>query len=343
MFWDGGTFVGKKGDAKASSLGERGIIDMIWSELKVRSAAPPESPLPHPDDAAAVPLDDGTFLVLKTDMFVRRTDAPKGMRYRAMGWKAITMAVSDMAAKGAKPLAAMVALGVPRGCSASSIRLFFRGISDASRHYGCPVLGGDVGEARDLCASVFIAGSAKKPVARSGAKPGDILAVTGEFGSTGAAYKMLLEGLPAPPSVRRQLRRSVFAPKARLNVGLSLAGSGLSSSSMDSSDGMAFTLHSLSRSSGCGFEVANLPISRSALEFARIHSLNPDDLAFFGGEEYELVLTVPPEHWGDAVAAAEKAGGRLIQIGAAVPGHGVKLLSGGASRAIPERGYEHLR
>ncbi len=332
-----------KGDIKTASLGERGIIDLIWSELGAHGAILPKSPLPHPDDAAAIPIGQGRFLILKTDMFVKRTDAPKGMRYRAMGWKSITMSVSDMAAKGAKPAAAMVALGVPKGQSIASLRLFFRGISDASRHYGIPVLGGDVGEARDLCASIFLTGFANSPIARSGAKPGDILAVTGEFGSTGAAYKLLLGGMPAPLPIRGPLCRSVFNPIARLREGLALADSGCLSSSMDSSDGLAFTLHSLSKSSGCGFAVSSLPISKPALEFARLHNLNPDELALFGGEEYELVVTIPAERWGTAVAAAERVGGRLIRIGVATSGMGVRLASGGVTRAIPERGYEHLR
>ncbi len=335
--------VGKKGALKASSLGERGIIDMIWSELNARGIAQPDPPLPHPDDAAAMLLADGRFLVLKTDMFVRRTDAPRGMRHRSMGWKAITMNVSDLAAKGARPAAAMVAAGIPSGYSAAALRLFFRGMSEAARHYGAPILGGDVGEARDLSASVFLVGYAKAPVKRSGACPGDILAVTGEFGSTGAAYRILLEGKAAPAPLRRALCRSVFNPVARLPEGVALADAGCLSSSMDSSDGLAFTLHSLSGSSGCGFELTSLPVSPPALEFARLHGMSAEDLALHGGEEYELVVTVPPGRWKAAREAAEGAGGRLIQIGTATGGRGVRLRSGASEREISEEGWEHLR
>ena len=334
--------MGKKGALKAASLGERGIIDMIRSELDSRGAAQPDPPLPHPDDASAMRLPDGRFLVIKTDMFVRRTDAPRGMRHLSMGWKAITMNVSDMAAKGAAPAAAMVALGVPRGYGAGALRLFFRGISEAARHYGFPVLGGDVGEARDLCASVFLVGYAGSLVKRGGARPGDIIAVTGEFGSTGAAYRILLEGMSAPEPLRRALCRRVFSPRARLREGVALAESGCLSSSMDSSDGLAFTLHSLSKSSGCGFELTSIPVSKAAIGFARIHGISAEDLALRGGEEYELVVTVPPERWGDAAGAATAAGGKLIRIGTAVEGSGVRLASGGV-RELPEDGWEHLR
>ncbi len=334
--------MGKKGALKAASLGERGIIDMIRSELDSRGAAQPDPPLPHPDDASAMRLPDGRFLVIKTDMFVRRTDAPRGMRHQSMGWKAITMNVSDLAAKGAMPAAAMVAMGIPRGYGADALRLFFRGLSEAARHYGFPILGGDVGEARDLSASVFLAGYANKLVRRSGARPGDILAVTGEFGSTGAAYKLLLEGKAAPPHLKRALHRSVFSPRARLAEGVALADSGLASSSMDSSDGLAFTLHSLARSSSCGFEITALPVSAPALEFARIHGISAEGLALHGGEEYELAVTIPPDRWGSAVEAVAGAGGRLIRIGVATEGSGVRMVSGGV-REIPEDGWEHLR
>ncbi|HPC28008.1 MAG TPA: thiamine-phosphate kinase [Candidatus Methanomethylicus sp.] len=334
--------MGKKGALKAASLGERGIIDMIRSELDSRGAAQPDPPLPHPDDASAMRLPDGRFLVIKTDMFVRRTDAPRGMRHLSMGWKAITMNVSDLAAKGAMPAAAMVALGVPKGYGAGALRLFFRGISEAARHYGFPVLGGDVGEARDLCASVFLVGYAGRIVKRGGARPGDIVAVTGEFGSTGAAYRILLEGMSAPAPLRRALCRRVFSPLARLREGVALAESGCLSSSMDSSDGLAFTLHSLSKSSGCGFDLTSIPVSKAAIDFARIHGISAEDLALRGGEEYELAVTVPPERWDDAAAAAASAGGSLIRIGTAVEGSGVRLVSGGV-RELPEDGWEHLR
>jgi thiamine-monophosphate kinase len=334
--------MGKKGALKAASLGERGIIDMIRSELDSRGAAQPDPPLPHPDDASAMRLPDGRFLVIKTDMFVRRTDAPRGMRHLSMGWKAITMNVSDMAAKGAMPAAAMVALGIPRGYGAGALRLFFRGASEAARHYGFPILGGDVGEARDLCASVFLVGYAGRIVKRGGARPGDIVAVTGEFGSTGAAYRILLEGMSAPAPLRRALCRRVFSPLARLREGVALAESGCLSSSMDSSDGLAFTLHSLSKSSGCGFDLTSIPVSKAAIDFARIHGISAEDLALRGGEEYELAVTVPPERWGDAMEVAAAAGGSLIRIGTAVEGSGVRLTSGGV-RELPEDGWEHFR
>jgi len=240
------------------------------------------------------------------------------------------------------PAAAMVALGVPKGYGAGALRLFFRGISEAARHYGFPVLGGDVGEARDLCASVFLVGYAGSLVKRGGARPGDIIAVTGEFGSTGAAYRILLEGMSAPAPLRRALCRRVFSPLARLREGVALAESGCLSSSMDSSDGLAFTLHSLSKSSGCGFDLTSIPVSKAAIDFARIHGISAEDLALRGGEEYELAVTVPPERWDDAAAAAASAGGSLIRIGTAVEGSGVRLVSGGV-RELPEDGWEHLR
>lgn len=329
-------------EMKALDLGERGIIDLIWSIYKSRAgeAKMRGMPLPPPDDASAIPLPDGRYLVLKADMFVKRTDAPPRMRHFQMGAKSVVMNISDLAAKGASPIAFLFSLGVPRSYSASSLRQLIDGIAYSTEEYGAPLLGGDVGEARDLVVAGFAAGISKSLVRRSGAKPGDILATTGCFGETAAAFKILLEGKDAPPAMRKVLCRRAFSPQARLREGVRLAESGALTSSMDSSDGLAFTLWELSRSSGVGFRVDHVPIASTAGEFAELHSIDPIELALYGGEEYELVLTVKPSMWNEAMKAA---GGRLIRIGVAVEGDSVFIDRGGNEVPVADKGWEHLR
>ncbi len=323
------------------ALGERDLISLIWSIAGAESAR--ENALPHPDDAVAIPID-GRYLLLKTDMFVRRTDAPRGMTHAQMGAKAVAMNVSDLAAKGALPSGFLFSLGVPRGYSRKHIEGLISGIVTACREYCSPLLGGDTGESRDLVVAGFAFGFAERLVKRSGASPGDILAVTGPFGSTAAAYKILLEGMSAPASMRRELVGSVYRPRARPRVGSALAESGAVTSSMDSSDGLAFTINELARSSGVGFRISNIPIAGSAVAFAALHGLDAEDLALFGGEEYELVVTVKPDKWAEALRAAECAGGTLIRIGEATSDRRVLLSSGSApDRPIPALGWEHLR
>mgnify|MGYP003870229087 CR=1 FL=1 len=329
-------------EMKASDLGERGIIDLIWSvyKSKVGEEKMRSMPLPPPDDASAVPLPDGRYLVLKADMFVKRTDAPPRMRHYQMGAKSVVMNISDLAAKGASPIAFLFSLGVPANYGASQLRQLMGGIVSATEEYGAPLLGGDVGESRDLVIAGFAAGISRSLIKRSGAKPGDILATTGSFGETAAAYKILLEGKEAPPALRKALCRSVFCPRARLREGVRLAESGAITSSMDSSDGLAFTLWELSRSSGVGFRIDHVPVAKKAGEFAKLHSLVPLDLALYGGEEYEIVFTVRPSMWEEATKAA---GGRLIRLGVAVEGNSVFINQEGKEFPVADRGWEHLR
>ena len=330
---------------RVSQLGERGIIDLIWSVIKKEggSQSLKELVLPPSDDASAVRLEDGRHLVLKTDMFNRRTDAPKGMRHYQMGMKAVTISISDLAAKGAWPFAFLFSLGLPRSYKQSNVRSLVSGINAAALEYGAPVLGGDVGEARDLIVAGFVVGFSRSLVKRSGASPGDIVAVTGPFGDTAAAYKILLKGMKAPQPLRKTLCMSVYEPRARLEVGIALAESGLVTSSMDSSDGLAFTLNELARSSNVGFTIEDLPISKSASKFASLHKLSPQDLALFGGEEYEIVVTVKKGAWERALRAARYVGGDLIRIGEVVSGKKVVLIKGSKETPIPSKGWEHLK
>lgn len=329
---------------RASDLGERGIIDLIWRVLSSHglSGASKEA-LPHPDDAAALEIGGGGYTLLKSDTFVKRTDAPKGMRHRSMGRKALVMNISDLAAKGAKPVAFIFSLGVPRSYDSRRIEELVQGLAEASREYGAPVLGGDVCESKELFVAGFAIGTAARVVRRSGAATGDIVAVTGPFGDTGAALRILLDGLDVPASLRRKVLRSLFEPSARLEQGRMLAEAGVVTSSMDSSDGLAFTLNELARSSGVGMRVSSLPASQCALEISRVKGINASDLVFFGGEEYEIVYTVRRDRWEDALRISREAGGHLIGIGEVVQGSGVTYTGGGVVTTIPPKGWEHLK
>lgn len=326
---------------KVSSLGERKIIELIWSIME-KDGHLSNQLMPPPDDASAVEYDEKCF-ILKTDMFVKMTDAPKGMRPEHMGYKVVVMNVSDMAAKGARPMAFMFSLGLPRNYSIKSLERLIIGISKKAKKYGVKILGGDVGESKDLIICGFVFGIAKKIIKRSGASPGDIIAVTGDFGDTAAAYKILLEGFHAPKKLRRALCKKVYNPEARLDLGIALAEADVVSSSMDSSDGLAFTLNELSKSSNVCFKIHNIPISKKAMEFAKLHSLDPINLALYGGEEYEIVLTIKRNCWERALKIAKERKCNLIKMGEVEAGEGVVLVKESEEMIIPSKGWEHLR
>jgi thiamine-monophosphate kinase len=155
--------------------------------------------------------------------------------------------------------------------------------------------------------------------------------------------QLLAKECRVPKEAREALLDSVFMPEARLKEGLALAGSGAVTSSIDSSDGLAWSLHELSRMSGVGFVIDNVPLADEAKRFAECCGVDELDLALYGGEEYELVVTVKPELWVDAEKAVEAVGGRLLRVGRVTRGKQVVLEFNGKKMPIEARGWEHFK
>jgi len=322
------------------SLGEKEVIRIIASLLEM-----PETTIPFGDDVSALSIDGDNVAVLKTDMLVGKTDVPPGMSLRQAARKAVVMNVSDFAAKGVKPLVMLVSLGLPRNLKEEDVREIGAGLNEGAREYDAYVIGGDTNEASDLIISCSLLGFSSKErlVSRGGARPGDIVAVTGEFGKTSAGLKILLEGLSVPEKIGNSLKDAVLLPKARLNEGLALSRVGGVTSSIDSSDGLAWSLYELSDASDVGFMIDDVPIAEEAVEFARIYDLDPLELSLYGGEEYELIVTVQPEFWEKAKRAVSEAGGALMKIGTVTEEKKIELRINGEARAIKRRGWEHFK
>ncbi len=321
-------------------LGERKIIEIIWENLDKTS----DMPVPFGDDVSAVKLESAKLAVLKTDMLVGCTDIPPRMSYWQAARKAIVMNVSDFAAKGVKPEGIIVSLGIPRSLSKKAVEQIGKGLNAGAREYGTFVLGGDTNEARDLIISIAVFGLANKEnlVLRSGAVIGDIVATTGLFGLASAGLKILTEGLGASQKIGRKLLDAALMPKARLREGLVLAKTGAVTASIDSSDGLAWSLHEISCASNVGFMIDAPPIALETYEFAKMHNIDPFELSFYGGEEYELVVTVDPKHWHNVQAKVSQQGGRLIKIGQVMGDKKILLKERGQVAEIEARGYEHL-
>jgi thiamine-monophosphate kinase len=322
-------------------LGEREIIELIRSRLSVM----PGLPVPLGDDVSAVEIDKGQVAVLKTDMLVGRTDVPRGMSLWQAARKAVVMNVSDFAAKGVEPVALLVSLGLPRGLMRKDVEEIARGLNAGAREYGAYVIGGDTNEASDLVIAVSLFGTVERKalMLRSGAKVGDIVAVTGFFGKTAAGLRLLLDGFAASKELREVLLSAVCMPKARLREGLALRGSGAVSASIDSSDGLAWSLHELARMSGVGFVVNSVPIADEVRRFAEFNGLNALELTLYGGEEYELVVTVKPKRWVEAETVVEAMGGCLLPIGKVTRDRQVLVVVDGEKRVVEARGWEHFK
>ena len=326
--------------SSAKELGEKKIIELILECLDQM----PNMQLPFGDDASAVDLGSNKLAVINMDMLVSKTDVPKTMNLWQAARKAVIMNISDLAAKGAQPQVILASIGVPPNITKKDIQQIGNGLNAGAREYNAYILGGDTNEASDLVISCMVLGVCHKNhlIKRSGAEPGDYLATTGSFGKTPAGLKILLYGLSAPQN-SEGLVESVLMPKARVKEGVALAQSRAATASIDSSDGLAWSLHELSQASNVGFRLDKVPIAPEAERFAELHGFDPLELALYGGEEYELLVTVKPKLWQTAQKAVETVGENLTKLGQVTEDRQILLETDKKIVVIEARGWQHFK
>jgi len=251
-----------------ASLGENGLLHLLTSHWKTNSSRV----LTGVGDDCAVLRGDGKnhFLLFKTDAVVEGIHFTPDERPELIGRKALARVLSDIAAMGGSPLAAVVTLGVAENESVRRLRAIYRGIERIAKKYGVNLVGGETTRAKELFLSIALLGESRahRPVLRSGARAGDFIYVTGRLGAT------------------RTKRHLVFEP--RLAEGQWLARHGLASAMMDLSDGLGADLPRLAKASGVGFR-----LDAAAIPRARGATLSQ---AISDGEDYELLFTVRPVH-----------------------------------------------
>lgn len=321
----------------SSGLGEREIVRQL-----ARRFSQPERKLPlgFDDDVSVYPASRTSWLVLKTDTLVGSTDVPRGMTLEQASRKAVVATVSDFASKGVQPSGLLISLALPPPVTPQMVKELSNGLYKASKEYSCNVIGGDTGEASDLIIDCIGFGfvSPRMILRRKGARPGDVIAVTGLFGRTSVGLRILLSGTKAGKKFFG-LVNSVLHPVARLETGLRLAKSGWVTSSIDSSDGLAWSLHEIATTSGVSMLIDRVPLAEDAKLYAQLHRLRAQELALYGGEEYELVVTIRKE----AYSSLKRAVPSLIRIGKVAEGDGeVKLITRNGAEPVEPRGWEHM-
>lgn len=281
------------------------------------------------DDGAVLEVG-GTRLVLTHDMIV------EGVHFLAqdppadVAWKLVAVNLSDLAAKGARPIAALLGytLGYTLG-DGEWDRAFAAGLAEALAAFDLPLLGGDTVSAPVRALGLTAIGEAAGPVpSRSGAKAGDQLWVSGEIGGAGAGLELLQAGRTEPAFLVQRYRR----PEPRLVAGLRLAP--LASAMMDVSDGLLIDAGRIAAASGVsiGIDLAAVPIAEGAAR----------DRAVTAGDDYELLFTAPPAAERAIRAVSEALGLPLTRIGSASAGQGLSLVDNGRPVALPDRlGWEH--
>ena len=312
-----------------TKLDEKEIIGIFANKLGISNL----------DDVAL--LDKG--IVIKSDMLVASTDVPPGMEAWQVARKSVVSCISDLAAKGVKPYAAVISLGIPNSYSTqrSKIEGLAKGFAIASKEFAVKIVGGDTNEAGELVIDCSMIGfPVFKIPTRSGATPGDYVIVSGAFGFAPAGLAILLQQkvITASSIFRKRAVKSVLEPHPRQSFGLVIAR--YSSASIDSSDGLAVSLYELaSQSKGVDITIYRIPAVEGLEKFAQENSFETHELVFHGGEEYEIVATVPPTKMRQAEAAARKAGVNLQVIGRVQRGSGSVFVR---KKLLENRGYVHF-
>lgn len=316
-------------------LSEEELLEAI---RRVLSGAGPEVRVGVGDDAAVL-APTGGELVVTTDVLVEDVHFVRGSTgARDLGHKVIAVNVSDIAAMAASPRSAVCALTLPQDVEAAWVMELFGGMREACEEYALWLVGGDLSRGREVSIAVTVTGEVApgRAVLRSGARPGDHVVVTGELGGSSAGLR-LTSLRTMPTKEQRALIRRHLRPTARVGEAGVLAGHG-ATAMMDISDGLALDLSRLCGASGVGatIAIADVPVA---------HLATLED-ALGGGEDYELLATMPDEAALEAARGElkEAFGVPLVVIGRIVEGAAVTtVVDDGTERPVEPTGWDHFR
>jgi thiamine-monophosphate kinase len=294
------------------------------------------------DDAALLSVPEGAELVAAVDTIVAGRHFPEQSDARSVGHRALAVNLSDLAAMGATPAWATLALTLP-AADPEWLEGFVTGFSELAAAHAVALVGGDT-TAGPLTVSVQIMGHLPRGSAlrRSGARAGDLLAVTGTLGDAGAGLALATHAL-ATPDLRaaQELRTRFEYPTPRVEFGL--AARDVATAAMDLSDGLAGDLPKLAAASSLA---AHVEIERLPLSFALqsvVDAPKAREWALGAGDDYELLLAVPPDRFPGLAARAAQLNLRLTAIGELCRGNTMTWTLHGAEIDPKIQGYDHFR
>jgi thiamine-monophosphate kinase len=316
----------------------------------VAHGAPKRIVLGIGDDAAVWQPSRSHLSVITTDALVDGVHfLAASMDPRKIGHRAMAANLSDIAAMGARPAIATVALGVPADASEAWILACYRGMTELAAAFDTAIVGGDIVRAPVLMVSLTVVGEVSRPrlKRRDGGRRGDVLAVTGPLGASRAGLELVRSAPGAAAGVEDALVAAALAafetPRPRLREGRFLAASAHVRAMMDSSDGLSTDLGRLAAASGCGATVVDVPVHAAASAVARAVGADPREYALRGGEDFELIVAIAPrafDHLAGRYAAA--FGTPLIRIGTLDAEPGLRLIDGAEARELVPAGWDHF-
>jgi thiamine-monophosphate kinase len=256
------------------------------------------------------------------------------MAMETLAEKALAVNISDIAAMGGRPQYFYLGLGFPDRLAEAALRRFFSGLARAAGKWEVELAGGDYARATKMVIAVTVVGASARPVLRSGARPGDLIGLTGPTGGSALGLEMLLAGKKRSPFIRLHKQ-----PQPQCAAGLRL--SRFAHAMIDVSDGLLLDLSRLTRASGVGaaIDYERLPVSAAFRRECRCRGLAEKDLVLGGGEDYELLFTVSPAR----EKLLRKTGMVYHIIGRVTAERGLRLRENGRALGVGRRGFDHFR
>lgn len=300
---------------KVSDIGEKELVRYIIANSKDIT----------PDDTAITELTDSN-LISTCDMLIQSRHFPKNMSYFDMGFKSVTVNVSDLAAMGAEPLGFLLSIAIPKDLDVDSFKQIIEGVLSACDYYSIPLIGGDTNEAYEIIISGTALGLAESPLMKDTYEIGDLIAVTGDIGLAALGFEL--------ETFDNVYTKHSLKPEARIKEGLILKD--FATSATDITDGLASELYEIKRD-GFGFMIYEefLGITDEYKEISEKFNLDYLDLVLHVGEDFELLFTISKDN-------LEKLPIDVKVIGEVTDSDVVELtLENGFVEEIKNRGYEH--
>ncbi|MCX5725684.1 MAG: thiamine-phosphate kinase [Candidatus Saganbacteria bacterium] len=333
---------------KLKNLGEFGLIERIKKSFKPS----PRVYVGIGDDSAVIKLSGNKCLLISTDTLVENIHFKlKYSTFYQLGWKLLAGGISDISAMGGTPTDVLITLGLPADLPVKAVDDIYRGIKSVARKFNIGVIGGDTVSSKDIFLTVTALGiiNKKELLLRSKARVGDAILVTGELGASGAGLKILKSR--ESPVASRELKwviKKHLMPDPRVVEGKIIGKLGKATSMIDFSDGLAAGCFEIAKRSNVGIRIwkNSLPIGEGTKSASEVLKISPFDLALYGGEDYELMFTVPRS---EAVSFVErfkkKSKTRISIIGEVVGrGRGIKIVDlKGKVHPFRGKGYEHFK
>jgi thiamine-monophosphate kinase len=322
--------------------------DALIAQLRVRLNGVPDARLlvGIGDDAAAWQPSRNNRSVITTDALVEGVHFRRGaMDAPSIGHRALAANLSDLAAMGARPVLATIVLGLPPDLEPGWPADCYDGIAALATRTRCAIAGGDITSAPAVLLSITAVGEvrASNLKTRAGARPGDVLAVTGALGASRAGRQLVLErpdsGGTEP--VFEAARSAFLRPEPRLREGKWLAGSGHVRAMIDTSDGLSTDLGRLCAASGAGAILEAIPVHPAATAVAALTGDDPEGWALNGGEDFELLAAIDRHAFAHLADRFLKHTGRpLLRVGRVVAEAGIRRLDG---TPVEPAGWDHVR